>query len=681
MVVTAAAVTTDGTLDGAAEASSSTPPAAPPARRSGAGGEASAAAGARARARKKDAAGSASAAPARPRKKAQEGPHSPPGEGRSPTASASAPVLTVPPPSTSVRPPPDTDPDPDPDPDLDPDFLAWCQQVLGIRTAGIEIRTFAYPDFLEERRVWDEHAELLGDWRAASGPLRGRSAAGDDASSSSWLPLPPPRPEDVPPLLVRGLGATRTIHPGELILSVPLNAMLSVRTTIDHDPVLAGPMGPERRKKYGWDGRDSGGGDLSPAYEVPLLVVALLHHVRLGVRSPLARYVTALTGTGGWSPEASAPWGPREAGNPAAAALREDVRDMYLSVVGQLVRDFPDLFGPTEGDGQAEDWAFSFERFRWAFSLVNSRHWNVPVRDWDGGNRTVAAAREEEEARDGATAAVSGKERHPLSSVGSDGGIEAPPASQPTDDFVKEQVREAHQGDPSSSRPPPAAATGTGTAASVTHSFLAPVADLLNFGPPCTRGLYDSVTHRFDVVATCTFRQGQEITFYYSDDCEDEMRANYGFVHPMIPPCPTIDVWRETADGWRIRAEEAGKSLAGAYAEAGGLEDEVETLESRLERCGCGDSDGGKDGGNNPSRDETNSKEDGGQRNSQEQRTTFAEMFGFPPPRRELRGTAQTDDGGGIGGKAGIEGAGQAEGHGGVRRPWRVGQRDNGESL
>jgi hypothetical protein len=111
---------------------------------------------------------------------------------------------------------------------------------------------------------------------------------------------------------------------------------------------------------------------------------------------------------------------------------------------------------------------------------------------------------------------------------------------------------------------------------------MAPLADMLNFGPPCARGQYNTEKKAFEVVATCSFQAGQEVTFWYSDDCEDVMISNYGFTHPMVTRCPTIEDWQYRAKMWKNYAENVEETLSDAY------EDLYDTLQE-LKGCNCDD--------------------------------------------------------------------------------------------
>jgi SET domain len=118
-------------------------------------------------------------------------------------------------------------------------------------------------------------------------------------------------------------------------------------------------------------------------------------------------------------------------------------------------------------------------------------------------------------------------------------------------------------------------------------SFLAPVADLINFGPPCTRGWYNAETQSFEIIATCNFRKGQEVTFWYSDACDDIVVGNYGFTHPMVPPCPNLYHWQKQAQ--LAQAEMAGleQALANAYYDLDIIDLELERVQRVLNDCDC----------------------------------------------------------------------------------------------
>ena len=152
-------------------------------------------------------------------------------------------------------------------------FSDWCRNVLGIQTS-LEIHTFYYYDYMTATLTY---------------PQEGDSDDDDDdnflASNSSTVEK---EWKDPPLIPVRGLRATRNISEGEVIISIPFQALLTVSTTIDQDPVLGRVMGKDARKAYGWtlqqDGDELQTGNLDSVdfFELPLLAMALLHHYNGG---------------------------------------------------------------------------------------------------------------------------------------------------------------------------------------------------------------------------------------------------------------------------------------------------------------------------------------------------------------------------------------------------------------
>lgn len=211
--------------------------------------------------------------------------------------------------------------------------------------------------------------------------------------------------------------------------------------------------------------------------------------------------------------------------------------------------------------GSDED--YSLEKFQWAFAMVNSRHWYLPIPDLNSEQQqkqhTRAAAEETE---------YGGYNEQVL------------PASQPTEEWVREQGEQETDDVITDS-------IRNARLSRDSHSFMAPVADLLNFGPPCTRGSYNDEKKTFELTATCPFLAGQEVTFWYSDDCEDVMIANYGFSHPMVPRCPTADDLREKSELWKRRAEALETQLEESYKELGRMDVELEDVRLILRKCDC----------------------------------------------------------------------------------------------
>lgn len=415
---------------------------------------------------------------------------------------------------------------------LELDFLDWCKHVLGIQTS-LEIKTFEYYDYMKAlpSEDWDLDDDILAQ----------------DTVAVDSLPMIP----------VRGLAASRDISKGETVIRIPLQALFSVTTAIDKDPVLANVMGPKARRQHGWDELDN------DFVAIPLLAVALLHHKKLGEKSALYAYMRLLEST----PTDSLPflWNKErlrsqvsEGIRTVARGIQRDMKDMYATVVQVLIETHPDLFGDPGDDGGS--WMFDYDHFQWAFAIVNSRHWQLPIPDLDSPQQQQEK-----------------QEHHHVSAILEDEQL--PPANMPTEEWVRDHGVEEGERELLDSEERPVAA--------VAHSFLAPVADLLNFGPPCTRGVYSEESKVFEIIATCDFSKGQEVTFWYSDECDHIMVGLYGFTHPIVPSCPTAEEYRRASEDWRQKAQSLDVQLQHAMEDIDLLDSELVRLQGILNGCDC----------------------------------------------------------------------------------------------
>ena len=554
------------------------------------------------------------------------------------------------------------------------EFLDWCIRRLGISTM-LEIQTFEYYDYL---RAMAERTDAFCedcrdddyDYDYIYGIEQQQLLK---QQSDRFVSV-----QDYPRISVRGLAAKKDIAIGDVVLRIPYSALLTVTNVIDRDPVLSQVLGKEARKKYGWnakavrdmevnlgngnaknpteesldakskndsnnnhdnndDGEDENDDSVHFYYEMPLLAVALLHHVQLGPLSPLAPYIELLQSTPVqelipivWSKEklrVDANDGVRR----VVRGIQRDVREMYTAVLEVLIQDHPHLFGDPnliaddddveeeqdekkirgekdeedeEEDHEVEEeWMFSFEKFQWAFALVNSRHFYLPLTTTSSpGAASSSSSSVSKRGSSSSMPTVTPKEEdvqeeNALPQLSS----ESPPASTPTEDWVAQQQqnqrKEKESKDTNTTSSTELNSTGNGKGSSsnpntpydwpMGNSFLAPVADLLNFGPPCTRGYYNEDTQSFEIVAMCSFSKGQEVTFWYSDACDDVIVANYGFTHPMVPKCPTLEDWKRHAESQRKHADLLYQQLENLYDDLDRMDIELERVHGILNKCDC----------------------------------------------------------------------------------------------
>jgi hypothetical protein len=487
-------------------------------------------------------------------------------------------------------------------------FLEWCRNVLGIHTI-LEIQYFEdqrspprQPDYEEDLRTEkeeDHHQHHDPKHHNPSFTTTTTSTIESTTTTSSS---------------VRGLAASRDTSAGEILIRIPVQALVSVATTIDPDPVLGHVLGKQARKKHGWyddayeydeklytpndsekqspelktEEEESSVESEEPpvSYELGILAVGLLHHRRLGDASPLAPYVRDIllaSDTNDVRDELPFLWDDvhrlrttvSEGVRIIAQEMRRETRTLYERIVNVLIREYPEIFGYTAIDEHG-DWIYSYENFQWAVGIVHSRHWQLAIPDLNDSSGGAATNEEY---------TTEMNMNSPPESLGE----QVPPASVPTEAWIQQQQAmgdntdvaddESNQNSQGHLHPPPPVVQNE-LPRKRQYSFLAPVADLLNFGPPCTRTRYDSESKTFQVIATCDLQQGQEVTFWYGNECDDVMMAVYGISHPLIPAC-------KTSEEWRMRVETLEAVLDATRSDLEMLESELDYVETVLKDCDC----------------------------------------------------------------------------------------------
>ena len=159
--------------------------------------------------------------------------------------------------------------------------------------------------------------------------------------------------------------------------------------------------------------------------------------------------------------------------------IKGDIREMYDDIMEVLIEDHADIFAPAMGDGgevdvdgngdgdeDSEGWMFSFERFEWAFAMVNSRHWHLPLQDLDDALMQLKRIKEDPDPAE---------ERLAASSVDAVDATNTMPANQPTDEYVSQHDEAIKREHIEEYVVPTAEPLSESISAVSKHSFMAPL--------------------------------------------------------------------------------------------------------------------------------------------------------------------------------------------------------------
>ena len=359
--------------------------------------------------------------------------------------------------------------------------------------------------------------------------------------------------------------------------------MITVKS-IERDHVLRGIIG---RDAAAWrvvgdddeEGNDVGGGG-GGWDEKQVLALYMLYHKTLDSRSDIKAYVdlyfsadlsTTLTTM---DEETLDDKYPRERYGRLRRLVDEvnyDIERKYKHLVPRLAELYPEVFGRgikkkkdkdkdkdkddnnkdggEQSEAAQEEWAYSYEQYREAYVILLSRYWSLELKDADEdqdqdttSSRRVELERDDDddERRDCETQQDGSKScAEATDGDESDAAAAAAVSSSSSDDAASSSSAVSAI---TSSAPSSSSSSSSSSPVSHYHDFLAPFADLLNFGPPSTYATYDALSRRFEIRATRAHEEGEEVTFYYTSECEEHFLVFYGFGDGNVPKCEEEEV-------------------------------------------------------------------------------------------------------------------------------------------
>lgn len=281
------------------------------------------------------------------------------------------------------------------------------------------------------------------------------------------------------PSKLLGVRASKDMKPNDVVVKIPFNSLMTWHT-VESDPVLKEAMG-EKSKAYTDTLARFMNGDKIDA-DFYLLPVVLLYHMSLGEKSKYHKYLTYIADTDVSnfpvflnSSTLSRLYPPSDFPNIEHQATSDNIffTNFHNIILQPLAKSFPSTFSPTIT--VRGNPILSLQNYAWAYAMISSRVW--------GGDTFESTS-------------------------------------------VRSVVPYLHD--------------------SHLH-MMSPVAELMNFGSTggCIdcEGVYDNPGEpdpkrmSFVCKAECEVKEGEEVLFWYNDDCRQDFARTYGFWTEEIKDC------------------------------------------------------------------------------------------------------------------------------------------------